>query len=363
MSDEDQADTPDADDTEQGGNGRRRRITIIVVVIVLLVGAVAGGAYYFYQRQYVSTDDAFIDGRIVRIAAQQTGRLTEVAVEGNTQVEKGDLLARIDDATAAASLASARAQVAEAEAAIGEAQAGIKQARAGVAGAGGRLEAARIGAANARRKADRYSEIAERSGQRAVSTQSLDDLLAAAEKAEAEADAAGKDVATAEARVGAARATLKSAKARREAAKAGVEQAKVAVDKLTITAPIDGQAVQVNVNTGSYVTPGKQVMALVPDALFVTANFKETQLARIRPGQSVDIEVDAFPDVDFEGTVQSIQKGAGQAFQLLPPQNATGNFVKVVQRVPVRISIDSPSLADYPIGPGMSVVPRIRLED
>ncbi|PVA08903.1 hypothetical protein DC366_16525 [Pelagivirga sediminicola] len=359
---ENETSTSDKDD-DSGSAKDRRKITIMVVATVLVLGIVAGIGYYFYQKPYVTTDDAFIDGQIVRITAQQTGRLTEVAVEGNARVQEGDLLARLDDATITAQLASARAQVAESEAATAEANAAIKHSEAAAEGARSQRDAARVAAQNARTKADRYDELAEKSGQTAVSVQSLDDLNAAARQAEAEAATAQTGVTTAEADVAASNARLQSAQARLAAAKAGVQQTQVEAAKLEITAPIDGQIVQVNVNTGSYVTPGMQVMALVPDDLFVTANFKETQLRRIRPGQKVEIEVDAFPDVEFRGTVQSIQHGAGQAFQLLPPQNATGNFVKVVQRVPVRISIDSPPLSDFPIGPGMSVVPRIRPED
>jgi membrane fusion protein (multidrug efflux system) len=119
-----------------------------------------------------------------------------------------------------------------------------------------------------------------------------------------------------------------------------------------------------SVNLGSYVAPGMNLMAIVPDRMWVTANFKETQLTLMKPGQPVDIKVDAFPGVEFKGHVDSIQRGAGQAFSILPPQNATGNYVKVVQRVPVRIEFDTQHGADprkYPIGPGMSVVPTVKV--
>ncbi len=132
-----------------------------------------------------------------------------------------------------------------------------------------------------------------------------------------------------------------------------------------LTAPVSGQVVNRAVNLGSYVSPGAQLMAIVPDRMWVTANFKETQLELMRIGQTVDIKVDAYPGVEFKGRVDSIQRGAGQAFALLPPQNATGNFVKVVQRVPVRITFirdrNTPDPQRYPIGPGMSVVPTVKV--
>jgi membrane fusion protein, multidrug efflux system len=137
------------------------------------------------------------------------------------------------------------------------------------------------------------------------------------------------------------------------------------VSDLRITAPVDGQVVNRQVNIGSYVGPGSQLMAIVPDRMWVTANFKETQLELMRIGQPVEIRVDAYPGVKFRGHVDSIQRGAGQAFALLPPQNATGNYVKVVQRVPVRIEFDrgrdDPDPRRYPIGPGMSVVPTVKV--
>ena len=155
------------------------------------------------------------------------------------------------------------------------------------------------------------------------------------------------------------------ARAQRGAAVARLKQSDVTVSYLRIRAPIDGRVVNRQINVGSYVAPGQQLMAIVPDQMWVTANFKETQLTLMKSGQPVEIHIDAFPNVDFRGHVDSIQRGAGQAFQLLPPQNATGNYVKVVQRVPVRIEFDrdrdSPDPRRYPIGPGLSVVPTVKV--
>lgn len=341
----------------------RHKLTTIIMVLAALIMAAAGIVYFISERGYVSTDDAFVDGRIVLIAAQQPGLLVEIAAEPNARVVAGDLLARIDAASATASLALAKGQQAEAAAAVDEANAALAQANASAQGARSEADLARVTAEDARSKATRLSKLADKTGKLAVSAEALEDALAAAREAEAAEAAADTDVAAADSLITAREASVTAAKAATIVAKADVQQAEIILSQLAITAPIDGQVVQVNVNIGSYVSPGMQIMALVPDDLFITANFKETQLARIRPGQKVDISVDAFPDVPFKGTVQSIQRGAGQAFQLLPPENATGNFVKVVQRVPVRISIDSPSMADYPLGPGMSVVPSVRVGD
>ena len=348
---------------EEARKTRRKRIITIAIVVVVAIAAAIGGVYWYLRAQkFESTDDAFVDGNIVRIAAQESGQLVELPVVANTVVQAGDILARIEPATLTAQLNLRQAQLAQARTSVGEAEAGIVEARAAASGSEAQANGAQVTARNARARADRFSALAAQSGQQAISTQSLDDELSAAAQAEATAAAAQADALTAQSRVTAAQAQLEAAKAGVAAAEASVAAAQVDVDQLTITAPIAGQVVQRNVNLGSYVSPGMQIMAIVPEDLFVTANFKETQLGRIRSGQEVDLAVDAFPDVEFTGTVQSIQNGAGQAFQLLPAQNATGNFVKVVQRVPVRISIDGPDLSRYPIGPGMSVVPRIHVE-
>jgi membrane fusion protein (multidrug efflux system) len=148
------------------------------------------------------------------------------------------------------------------------------------------------------------------------------------------------------------------------ARQAQAKQAQVNLGDYRLTAPVAGQVVNRSVNLGSYVAPGMNLLAIVPDRMWITANFKETQLTRMRIGQPVSIKVDAFPGVEFKGHVDSIQRGAGQAFSILPAQNATGNYVKVVQRVPVRIEFDTkngPDPRKYPIGPGMSVVPTVKV--
>ena len=360
--DSDKKEDDESDDKKKPKN--KKRFWTIVIVVVLVVLAIAAGIwYYLYSRQFVSTDDAFIDGQIVRVSAQETGRLTAVTVTSNARVKAGDLLASIDPAAAVAGLDVAKAQLAEAKAAVGTSQANIVEANATAKGAESALKSARVTAQNSRTKANRYADITQASGQAAISAQTLDDQLAQAQEDEAAEAQAQASLAQAHSQVVAAQAKLTSSQAQVQAAQATVEQNQVQVGYLTITAPIAGQVVQLNANIGTYVAQGTQILAIVPNDLYVTANYKETQLSRIRIGQKVDLHVDAFPGVDFKGTVQSIQRGAGQAFQLLPAQNATGNFVKVVQRVPVRISIDKPSVLDYPIGPGMSVQPSILVDN
>lgn len=348
-----------------GGNGRarlrRRRLLMFLVVTIAILGAGGGSWWYFYARFYSSTDDAFIDARIVRIAPQVAGRLTAVPIDSNTAVKPGQVLARIDPAAAKASYDQAKAALAEAQAGTKSAAAQLEQAKAAIAQSQSAYQAAQVTAENDQRTLDRFQGLKKSSGNSAVSQQQLDNAEAAARSAKADAARAKTAVASARASADAASAGVASAQAKLEKAKASLAAAQVTLNHLTIRAPMAGQIVQLNVNQGSYVQPGEQIMALVPDHIYVTANFKETELARIQPGDPVNIRVDAYPNVPFHGKVVSIQRGAGQAFQLLPPQNATGNYVKVVQRVPVRISIDGPNLKKYVLGPGMSVVPTVRV--
>lgn len=341
---------------------QRKWISIALVAVVLLAGAAGGFAYYLYSSQFVSTDDAFIDAQIVQVAPQEAGALVAVPIQNNARVKTGEVLVKIDAAGPTASLALAQAQLQQAVAGAAQAEAQLGQAQAAFEGAKSKKTQADVTAAESAKLADRYQALTKRTDVGVISTQTLDDAVAASAENKAAADSALTEVNSARSGVMVARSALTSAQAQVKAMAANVAIAQVTVDRLTIVAPINGHVVQLNVNLGSYVQPGMQIMAIVPDEVYVTANYKETQLDQVRIGAKVDLTVDAYPDVKFNGTVQSIQRGAGQAFQLLPAQNATGNFVKVVQRVPVRISIDSQLADKYPIGPGMSVVPSIILD-
>ena len=328
---------------------------------MVILGIIAAALYWWFEkRPYETTDDAFIGADIVQISPQISGQIVAAPVENNSHVEKGDLLARIDQASAKASVAAARAQLEKAKAGLSEARVGVTQARNQEAEAEAKLSALEVTAQNDQETLTRDLKL-EKASSRPITQKQIDNDRAAARAAEAQAEAGRRAVATAKTAIDVAEAKVASAKASVDAARSQVQTAGIDLDHTTITAPLAGQIVQKNINIGSFATEGQPMMALVPDDLYVTANFKETQLSDIRIGQPVDLHVDAFPDVDFHGKVVSIQHGAGQAFQLLPPQNATGNYVKVVQRVPVRISIDAADLQKYPLGPGMSVVPSIKV--
>jgi len=337
-------------------------IILIVVAVVLIVG---GTLFWLDKRKYATTDDAFVDAHIVRIAAEVQGKLTRVADIDNRHVKAGTLLATIEPYASAATLDQAKAQAVQADAGIQQAQAQVVSAQAQQRQAEAQARDPEAQAAKAAADLRRYLAL-EKLDPAAVSGTQIDQAREAAKSSAAQAAAAHRAVDNAAAQVAVAQKQVKASQAQKEAAEAQIRSAQVTVGHLDIRAPVSGQVVNRNVNLGSYVSPGTQLMAIVPDTIWVTANFKETQLTHMAIGQRVTISVDAFPDVEFDGHVDSIQRGAGQAFALLPPQNATGNYVKVVQRVPVRILFDrprrdSPDPHAYPIGPGMSVVPTVRV--
>ncbi len=327
--------------------------------LILLVLIVGGLLFWLHARHFVSTDDAFIDVRIARISPQVPGRIQQVMVTDNQLVEPGQVLAQIDPADLKAKLDQALAQQATAEGQLAQAEAGVTAAGAGLQEQQAAVRAADAQAVKAHRDYDRYIGL-QKVNAAAVAGEQVDaaraQMLAAdAQKAQAvsETGGGGAQIRSAQAQVDAARAQVQTARAQVEAARLNLSYA-------TLRAPVRGTIAQRNVAVGGYVAPGQELMAVVPQSLWITANFKETQLTRMRPGQPVTVKVDAFPDVDFQGHVDSIQRGAGQAFAILPPQNATGNYVKVVQRVPVKILLDHVD-PNYPLGPGMSVTPKVRV--
>jgi membrane fusion protein (multidrug efflux system) len=268
-------------------------------VVVLLV-VLGGGWYWWYASGHASTDDAFIEGRIIRISAQVAGQVSRVYVTDNQWVKEGDVLVQIDD----------------------------REYRALADQAAAEARAAEVAAENAAADARRAEELFQR---QLISRQAYDAAIATARARAAEAEAA-----------------------RKQAVEAGLK-----VSYTRLVAPEPGRVTNRTVEEGQYVQVGQSLMAIVPNDLWVIANFKETQLARIRPGQPVEIRVDAYPGLVLHGHVDSIQAGTGARFSLLPPENATGNYVKVVQRVPVKIVFDAPLPEGYALGPGMSVVPTV----
>jgi membrane fusion protein (multidrug efflux system) len=301
---------------------------IVVLVAVIVVAGHYAIRYSVRHILYETTDDAFVDGHIVSISPKIRGQITGVLVSDNQQVKKGDLLVTIDpcDYQAKVNAYQAVLQVARAEAQKDKAS----------------ISAARAQADNAATDLKRYQEL---EGTSSISKQDLDRAQAAAASTQAELQVAVKQAAAADARIVKAQADLK--------------QADLELSYTKIYAPRDGRVAKKNAEKGSFVAIGQPLMSIIPYEVWVTANFKETQLDNIYPGRKVSISVDAFPGEKFTGCVNSIQAGTGAKFSLLPPENATGNYVKVVQRVPVKITFEE-SMEDLKhLALGMSVEPDV----
>lgn len=333
---------------------------VLIIGGVVLASIVVGGLlFWLHARNYQGTDDAFIDVQIVRVAPQIAGQVTQVLVNDNQRVSPGQWLVRIDSADAETRVAQGQAQQAQAQSQVDNARVQVSAAEAAYQQAQADVAAAKAQADNAARDLARYTAL-QRTNPAAVAQQQLDQAAAQARSTAAQLAAAQKAARAKADQAAAARTQVKSAEDQAKAAQAQLQAAQINLGYATLAAPVAGTVAQKTVAVGNYVQPGTQLMAIVPLNLWITANYKETQLELMRPGQKAFIKVDACPHAKVEGHVDSIQRGAGQAFAILPPENATGNYVKVVQRVPVKILIDRVPQGCV-LGPGMSVQPKVQV--
>jgi membrane fusion protein (multidrug efflux system) len=335
----------------------RRHPIWIALAILLLIG-LAVAAYFVwlvYYRPYETTDDAFVDARTFSIAAKVSGYLDNVVATDNQHIDAGDVVARISPRDYQIALDQAQAQVEAAKAAIANAAAQIEVASASVDEARAQEASALAALQFAKDEAARQRQLLQGgAGSLQTSQQSESNLRqaqAAYSQAQAAVTSAMKNKAAAEAQRNSSQASLKQAEAQQETAEQNLNYT-------TLTAAQPGRVVRLSGSKGQFVQAGQAIAMFVPDETWVTANFKETQLADMRPGQPVDLTIDAYPAHALRGKVVSVQPGSGTAFSLLPAENATGNYVKVTQRVPVKIAVEAwPK--DLAIGPGMSVVPTV----
>lgn len=327
---------------------RRKSLPLMGAVLSALALCYAGYRWWEYARAWVKTDNAYIASHIHTVSARVAGTVKEVLVDENQSVAAGTLLARLDDRDfavahqqAVAQLTQARAQLRQAEARIGEAMAQIarEQARATKAQQDlARAEALYQGTAGA------------------ISRQEFD-------QAKTEFQASQAAVEAAQAALQSAQALASAAQAQEQVTQANVDQTQLQLSYTEIRAPAAGRIGKKNLETGNRIQPGQALLALVEPEVWVTANFKETQLARMKSGQAVRVSIDALPGRTFPGRVQSLSPASGAQFALLPPDNATGNFTKIVQRVPVKVSLDTANLRDCleRVLPGMSVVVKVNV--
>jgi membrane fusion protein, multidrug efflux system len=401
---------------------RKRRIRFIIIA-VLVVAAIAAIPIYAYYSVRESTDDAQIDGHVIPISARISGRIVSVLVDDNQPVKTGESLVQLDPADYQVAVDQAQAQVLTAQANITEsqtnvpltnittrssvnigttqvnqAQAAVESAKQSVNGERARLNAAKAqlaqseaNALKAQKDLARYKDLVDKDE---ISKQDYDSALAAADVNSAQVQSAKAQVVAAQhaldqaiAQVNQAKAQLataevqyrqyrqvepkqiavtqaryKQAEAQAKQSQAALDQAKLNLSYTLIKAPVNGVVSRKTAEPGMQVSPGQQLMSLIPlDDIWVTANFKETQLKHMRVGQAVEIEVDTFGGRQYRGHIDSIAGASGARFSLLPPQNATGNYVKVVQRIPVKIVLDPGENRDHQLRPGMSVVPTVLL--
>ena len=344
-------------DKPRGGWLRRRPVAVALGVIVLLMIAAAGYVYWDNAQHFESTDDAFIAARQFAIAPKVSGYITAVPVTDNEHVAAGDVIARIDERDYRVALAQAEAQVAAAGDSIRniEAQSAVQQAQ--VAQSQAQVEQAQASLVFAQQQATRYEELAQRGS---GSVQNAQQYGAALRQQDAALKTAQAGLIAAQRQIDVLKAQRSSAEANLAQANAQRDQAELNLSYTNVTAAQPGRVVNLSAAVGEYAASGASLAMFVPDDIWVTANFKETQLDAMRPGQPVKLEIDAYPERAFNGHVASVQPGSGTAFSLLPAENATGNYVKIVQRVPVKIIIDNPP-TDVALGPGMSVTPTVRI--
>ena len=348
--------------------------------LVIVVGMVGIFALLFYGLGYLAeslthewTDDAFLDADIVSVAPKVPGQVKEVHVQNNQAVKAGELLVEIDPRDLAVQLDQKRAALesARANVILFKAETELTRTQVATAEASAMQSVAEAGAARAaadKAEAD-FKRAEELIQNHTISPQEFDSAKAAATATEANLKAALEKAASNRAKVAEARAQVEAAQkafergeAQARQAEWDVQAAELNLSYARVTAPTGGYVTKKAVESGDYIQVGQKLMALVPRDLYVTANFKETQVEHIRPGQPVKIAVDSVGDRRFTGHVDSIMAGSGARFSLLPPENAVGNYVKVVQRIPVKILFDRPLEAGHVLGPGMSVVPSVHVK-
>ena len=357
--------------------GARKIVIISVLAVLALVGAVWGVRTVIFLQHHATTDDAQLDGNINPVLPRVSGYVQEVLVNENQPVKPGDVLVRIDPADLQAKVDQEEASLLNAQAAVAVAQAAVASARSTATGAQAKVSSNQADVTAARTKAEqtaadlaRYKQLLAKEE---ISQQQYDAARAAADSARAAAEAARATTDSSRANAQASASQIEAATRQVAAAQAQVAQHQAALEAArlqlsyaVIKAPVAGFVSKKNVEVGQFVQAGQPLLAIVQqgnarDDVWVSANFKETQLAKMRPGQTAEIEVDAYPGVAFHGKVESLAAATGARFSLLPPDNATGNFTKVVQRVPVKIVFTDAPDPRHPLRVGMNVNVTVNL--
>ncbi len=357
-------------------SNKKKKLGAIILVVLVILGAVTLFFYLSYKATHISTDDAFIDGHIHTIASKVPGTVKQVNVISNQFVKKGDVLVELDPVDYEVNLKQAAAKLNEEKAKLVETTAKIESAKkqiieldARASAIGGLLGMMKANFEQAEKDKKRMDVLYQKE---VISKEKHEKTTTAYEVALAQVQAATEGLKYGLASVNTQQSALKEAEAARVAQMATVKQreallkdAELKLSYTKVVAPIDGYVTQKSVEIGNQIQTGQPLMAVIPlalDDIYITANYKETQLEKVKPGQKVEFKVDTFSGKTFKGKVESIQSGTGSAFSLFPPENATGNYVKVVQRIPVRIVLDKDTDPNHVLRIGMSVVPTIIVE-
>ncbi len=350
------------DDKEEQQRNKAKpfvKIGLLVFVLVLVAG---GSSYWWLTRNEVSTDDAYTAGRTITVASHVSGYVTELDVNDNEYVHEGQVLVRIDPRDYQASRDRAQASVDQAEGQLASAKFSVEVSKQNFPGqlkqAQGQLLLAQAQEFRAETDYKRQHTVARA----ATTQQQVDYSTAALEQAKAQvlqAEGQLQQASPVKPQIGTQQTRVTQQAGTLEQAKADLEQADLNLGWTVIRAAHDGWIAQRNVERGSYLQTGQSVFSIVEPEIWISANFKETEITRLRPGQPVRIDVDAYPSMKLRGHVDSIQRGSGAAFSTFPPENATGNFVKIVQRVPVKVVIDEGLDPLLPLPLGASVEPTV----
>ena len=341
----------------------RGRIVLVIVAIVALLGIIWGVKQWLYGRSHESTDNSQVDGHLVPVLSKVSGYVTAVNVAENNQVRTDSTLVRIDEREYAVKLAQADADLAAARASAGgsgvqgQAQAMVQNATGQQLALDANIVAARANATKAEADLARMRELVAK---QIVSRQQLDAAQASADAMRAQLSSAQRSAGAAGAGVANAQAGVRLAQARLAGAQASRDNAQLQLSYTRVTSPVTGVVSRKQVEVGQLVQAGQPLLTVVSDTgVWVTANFKETQLSDLKVGQLADLDIDAYGGCQAKGVVESVSAATGAKFALLPPDNATGNFTKVVQRVPARIKITEGCGKDHPLRPGMSVFAHV----
>ncbi len=343
----------EAASAEAPKKGGRRRVVMMGMLAVLIAGAAVWGyRYWTVGRFMVSTDNAYVGSDMAIVAPKVSGYVASAPLVANSHVKAGDILVKLDDSDYRVAVRQASAKVDTQDSTIARLGKQVDAQAATIDQTKAQLLSA---VADEARAAADFTRTAKLANSAFASQQSLDTARADRDKTSAATVAAKAAVSSAEANLEVLKAQKAEAESTRKELEAALAKAQLDLDATVLRAPFDGVIGNKGVEVGDYVTAGKRLAALVPEiGAYVDANFKETQLRNLRPGQSVDVILDADPDHPIVGTVESIAPAAGQVFSLLPPENATGNFTKIVQRVPVRVRVPASVLESGRLRPGLS---------